>query len=246
MTNDNRFDAALRAHVFHRPFPEGEEGGARPGAPPPDQATPAPRSPDFASELEAALMRDLNTLTAGLRPKKLLPARASLPAPAVPVAAAAKRSRRAALLRRPGCRRRPGPRPPKRRRRSVLMHRRRNFPQRLGPPQPTAFRPVRQRRAARRRQVPTHPSPGGRHPHRHRRPWRRRPGPPKPAAPAPSQPAPAPPSPKPESRYAPPKRPAYPGQLCEDCQRRRAAAAGGTGTADRDLCRTRQQASDGA
>ena len=92
MTNNNRFDAALRAHVFHRPLSEGEEGAAPPAALPSNRATPEPRSQDYASELEAALMRDLNTLATGLRPRKLLPDRGSPPAPAVPAAAGRGRS----------------------------------------------------------------------------------------------------------------------------------------------------------
>jgi hypothetical protein len=93
MTNNNRFDAALRAHVFHRPFLDGEESAAQPVESLPEQAAAESRLPDFASELEASLMRDLNKLTAGLRPKQLLPDRTSTPAPTVaapPPAAEAK------------------------------------------------------------------------------------------------------------------------------------------------------------
>src|SRR6478736_3094891 len=67
LTNNNRFDAALRAHAFHRPFVDGEAGAATPGIPAAEQSTGEPRSEDFAAELEAALMRDLNSLAAGLR-----------------------------------------------------------------------------------------------------------------------------------------------------------------------------------
>jgi hypothetical protein len=74
MANNNPFEAALRAHVFHRSFLGGEEAGNHSGESLPDLVSAAPRSPDFAQELETALMRDLNATAAGLRPlpKKLL------------------------------------------------------------------------------------------------------------------------------------------------------------------------------
>ena len=67
MTSNNRFDAALRAHAFHRSFGEGDH----PGEPLPDPAPAKPPLPDFAAKLEASLTRDLNALTAGLRPPPL-------------------------------------------------------------------------------------------------------------------------------------------------------------------------------
>src|SRR4051812_28053700 len=84
MTSNNRFDAALRAHAFHRSFGEGEH----PEEAPPEPSVAEPPLPDFAAELEASLMRDLNALTVGLRPppRKLLPDRAPDAAPTAVVA----------------------------------------------------------------------------------------------------------------------------------------------------------------
>jgi hypothetical protein len=93
VTNDDRFDAALRAHVFHRPFLEGGATVSDPVEQQPGGAPAAPTRRNFASQLEASLVRDLNALAAGLRPppKKLLPERipASAHEPA-PAAAEAK------------------------------------------------------------------------------------------------------------------------------------------------------------
>lgn len=90
MTDNDRFDAALRAHVFHRPFLDGEAASSDPAAHEADEAPAAPSVPDFASQLEASLVRDLNALAAGLRPppKKLLPERIARSAPEPPPVAA--------------------------------------------------------------------------------------------------------------------------------------------------------------
>src|ERR1700736_3463997 len=90
MTNDDRFDAALRAHVFHRPFLEGEAAGGDQGGQRAGEAPAAPSPPNFASQLEASLVRDLNALATGLRPrpKKLLPERIPESAPELPPSAA--------------------------------------------------------------------------------------------------------------------------------------------------------------
>lgn len=90
MTNNDRFDAALRAHVFHRPFLEGEPTGGDQAGQRAGEAPAAPSPPNFASQLEASLVRDLNALATGLRPrpKKLLPERIPESAPEPPPAAA--------------------------------------------------------------------------------------------------------------------------------------------------------------
>jgi hypothetical protein len=95
MANNNPFDAALRAHVFHRSFPGGEEPGNRSGESPRDEIPAALPSPDFAAELETALARELNAAAAGLRPlpKKLRPDRPS----SAPSAAAAEEAKSVSL-----------------------------------------------------------------------------------------------------------------------------------------------------
>ena len=99
MTDNHRFDAALRARPLHRPAREESEPTRerddphrRPANRPAAPASP-PAPPKIASELEASLVRDLNALAAGLRPapKKLLPDPASAPPPS-PAAASAEKS----------------------------------------------------------------------------------------------------------------------------------------------------------
>src|ERR1700737_1094362 len=95
MASNNPFDAALRAHVFHRSFPGGDESCNRPGGSPRGEPAAARQPRDFAAELEMALARDLNAPTAGLRPlpKKLLPDRPS----SAPSAAAAEEAESVSL-----------------------------------------------------------------------------------------------------------------------------------------------------
>ena len=219
MTNNNRFDAALRAHVFHRPFSKVRREAPRQAAPPAEQSTGEPRSADFASELEAALMRDLNSLAAGLRPRKLLPDRASAPAP---------RSRR----RRPATMRNPEPSgslaavsaPPSAGPQTAEAPptmspyaRRRSFPSATCPAQHEVFRPPKQNRqrkvakplctagqaAGPRRPGGLADGGSGRLRHCGAAVARARPAEPVRAAEVAA----------PVSRFAPPKRPAYPGAI---------------------------------